>query len=99
MLKWFYDTFTGAATGAVVVILSLERTLVTWPLAIDARGVHEDLRGSGRQSVIPYIHERTVLYCSSLSYLCEPEPFSPDPCEVAHARAFYSSRSDSYNEF
>jgi hypothetical protein len=81
------------------VILSLERTLVSWPLAIDERDGHRDLRGSGRQNVIPCIYERTVLYYSSLSCLCEPEPFSPDPYEVAHARAFYSSRSDNYNEF
>jgi hypothetical protein len=33
------------------------------------------------------------------SYLCEPEPFLFfDPLEVASTRAFYSSRSDSYNE-
>jgi hypothetical protein len=39
------------------------------------------------------------LYCSSLPYLCEPEPsFSDRPYEVAHARAFYSLRSGSYNE-
>jgi hypothetical protein len=81
------------------VILSLERTLVSWSLAIDERDGHGDLRGSGRQNVIPYIHERIVLYCSSLPCLCEPKPFFPDPCEVAHARVFYSSRSDNYNEF
>jgi hypothetical protein len=37
---------------------------------------HEDLCGSGCQSVIPYIHGRTELYCSSLY---EPEPFFPTP--------------------
>jgi hypothetical protein len=49
-----------------VVVLLLERTLVSWSLVMDERGGHEDLRGSGRQSVIPYVHGRTELYCSSL---------------------------------
>jgi hypothetical protein len=67
---------------------------------MDECGGHEDLCGSGYQSVIPYVHRRTGLYCSSLS--CLSLPICPsvltDPCEVAPARAFYSSRSDSYNE-
>jgi hypothetical protein len=50
--------------------------LVSWSLAMVERSGYEDLRGSGRRSVIPYIHERTELYCSSLY---EPEPFSPTP--------------------
>jgi hypothetical protein len=58
-----------------IVVLLLERTLVSWSLAIDERGKHEDLRGSGRQSVIPYVHGRTGLHCSSLPCLCEPEPY------------------------
>jgi hypothetical protein len=41
--------------------------LVSWSLAMVERSGYEDLCGSGRQSVIPYIHERTELYCSSLS--------------------------------
>jgi hypothetical protein len=61
---------------------------------MDERGGHEDLRGSGRQSVIPYVHERTELYCTSLP--CLILPFSP--CEVVPAQAFYSSRSGSYND-
>jgi hypothetical protein len=56
------------------VVLLLEEGLVSWSLAMDKRGGHEDLRGSGRRSVLPYIHERTELYCSSLSCLYEPEP-------------------------
>jgi hypothetical protein len=51
------------------VVLLLERVLVSWSLAMDERGGHEDLRGSGRRSVIPYVHERIGLYCSSLSCL------------------------------
>jgi hypothetical protein len=82
------------------VVLLLGRDLVSWSLGIDERGGHEDLRGSGRQSVIPYVHGRTGLYCSSLPCLYESEPFlfPTDHCEVAPAQAFYSSRSDSYNE-
>jgi hypothetical protein len=41
------------------MVLLLEGVLVSWSLAIDERGEHEDLHGSGRRSVIPYIHERT----------------------------------------
>jgi hypothetical protein len=33
--------------------------LVSWSLAIDERGGHEGLHGSGRRSVIPYVHRRT----------------------------------------
>jgi hypothetical protein len=40
------------------VILLLERALISWSLAIDERGGYEDLRGSGRRSVIPYVYER-----------------------------------------
>jgi hypothetical protein len=69
-----------------VVVLLLERALVSWSLAMDERGGHEDLRGSSRQSVIPYVHGRTELYCSSLPYLslpiCPPTPVKrrlPEP--------------------
>jgi hypothetical protein len=64
--------------------------LVSWSLAMDERGGHEDLCGSGHQSVIPYVYKRTELYCSSL-------PFRP-PCEEVSIRSFYSSRPGSYNE-
>jgi hypothetical protein len=46
------------------VVLLLEGTLVSWSLAMDECGGHEDLRGSGRRSVIPYVHGRTELYCA-----------------------------------
>jgi hypothetical protein len=83
--------------------LLLYGTLVSCSLAMNERGGHEDLHGSDRQSVIPYIHRRTELYCSRLY---EPETFlfplsvclSVHPSEVAPARAIYSSRSGSYNE-
>jgi hypothetical protein len=48
------------------VVLLLEGALVSWSLAMDERGRHEDLRGSGHQSLITYVHGRTELYCSSL---------------------------------
>jgi hypothetical protein len=57
------------------VVLLLGKALASWSLTMDERGGREDLRGSGRWSVIPYDHRRTELYCSSLPYLCEPESF------------------------
>jgi hypothetical protein len=77
------------------MVFLLEGALVSWSLTMDGRGGHEDLCGSDCWSVIPYVHRRTELYCSSLY---EPEPFSPDPCEEVSTRFFYSSRSDSYNK-
>jgi hypothetical protein len=86
------------------VVFLLERGLVSWSLAMDECGGHEDLCGSGRRSVIPYVHGRTELYCSSLSYLSLPICPSAltdlffDPCEEVSTRSFYSSRPSSYNE-
>jgi hypothetical protein len=70
--KWFCDTSTDAATGAAHCGSFSERALVSWSLAMDERGGHEDLCGSGRWSVLPYIHRRIELYCSSLPYLSLP---------------------------
>jgi hypothetical protein len=36
---------------------------------MDERSGQEDLHGSGRWSVIPYVHGRMKLYCSSLPCL------------------------------
>jgi hypothetical protein len=77
------------------VVLLLEGALVSWSLAMDERGGHKDLHGLSRQSVIPYVHGRTELYCSSLY---EPEPFFLTPYEDVSIRFFYSSRPGSYNE-
>jgi hypothetical protein len=77
------------------VVLLLKGALVSLSLAIDERGGHDDLRGSDRLSVIPYVHGRTELYCSSLY---EPKPFLPTPHEELSTRSFYSSRPGSYNE-
>jgi hypothetical protein len=46
------------------VVLLLEGALVSWSLAMDERGGHEDLCGSGHWSVIPYVHGTTELYCA-----------------------------------
>jgi hypothetical protein len=54
------------------MVLLWGRPLASWLLALGERGGLKDLRCSGCRSVIPYIHERTELYCSSLH---EPEPF------------------------
>jgi hypothetical protein len=59
------------------VVLLLEGVLVSWSLVMDQRGEHEDLCGSGHQSVILYIHGRTELYCSILP--CLSLPFSCAP--------------------
>jgi hypothetical protein len=53
------------------VVFLLESALVTWSLAMNERGGYEDLHGSGRWNLIPYIHGRTELYCSNL-YKFEP---------------------------
>jgi hypothetical protein len=62
--------------GQPAMVLLLEGDLVSWSLAMDDHGGHKDLRGSDRQSVIPYVHGRRELYYSSLPCLCEPEPYS-----------------------
>jgi hypothetical protein len=41
------------------MVLFLEGFLVSWSLAMDERGGHEDLCGLGHRSVIPYVHGRT----------------------------------------
>jgi hypothetical protein len=50
------------------MVLLLEEALVSWSLAMDEHGGHGDLCGSGRRSVIPYVHGRTELYYSSLPF-------------------------------
>jgi hypothetical protein len=80
------------------VVLLLERALISWSLAMDERCGYEDLCGLGHRSVIPYVHGRTKLYCSSLPCLSLPIYLPPPSREEAPARAFYSSRSGSYIE-
>jgi hypothetical protein len=64
VLKWFCDTSTGAAQEQPVVVLLRGRHLASWLLALGERGGHDDLRGSDRLSVIPYVYGRTELYCA-----------------------------------
>jgi hypothetical protein len=49
------------------MVLLLKRALVSWSLAMDEHSEHLDLRGSSHWSVIPYVHGRMELYCSSLA--------------------------------
>jgi hypothetical protein len=66
--KWFYDSSTGAAIGAAHCGSFVGKgLLVSWSLVMDEHGEYEDLRGSGWQSVIPYVHGRMELYCSILA--------------------------------
>jgi hypothetical protein len=69
-----------------IVILLFERDLVSWSLVMDERGRYEDLRGSDRRSVIPYVHGRTIVvllkpalpesaFLSTLVKRHLPEPF------------------------
>jgi hypothetical protein len=62
MLKCFCDISTEAATGAARCGSLWGSPLASWLLALGERGGHDDLRGLGRLSVIPYVHGRTELY-------------------------------------
>jgi hypothetical protein len=55
VLEWFYDIFTGAARGAVVVVILLKMTFLSLLLAMDKHSEHKNLCGSDRRSIIPYI--------------------------------------------
>jgi hypothetical protein len=48
------------------VVLLWGRHLASWLLALGERGGHDDLCGSGRLSVIPYVQGRTELYCAQV---------------------------------
>jgi hypothetical protein len=67
----------------LVVVLLLERALASWSFAMDEHDGYQDLHVLGHRSIIPYIHRRTGLYCSSLP--CLSPFFCFDPCEVAPA--------------
>jgi hypothetical protein len=62
MSKWFYDTFTGAAQEQSAVVLLWGRYLASWLLALGEHGGDNDLHGSDRLSIIPYVHGKTELY-------------------------------------
>jgi hypothetical protein len=46
------------------MVLLLDGSLVSWSLALGECGGHDDLYGSGRLSVTPYVHGKTELYCA-----------------------------------
>jgi hypothetical protein len=48
------------------VVLLLEGLRSHEVLVMREYGGHEDLHGSGRRSVIPYVHGRMELYCCIL---------------------------------
>jgi hypothetical protein len=57
VLKWFYDTSIGTAPREQpAVVLLLEGLRSHKVLVMRKYGGHEDLRGLGRRSVIPYVH-------------------------------------------
>jgi hypothetical protein len=56
----------------LIVVLLLKKVLVSWSLAKNERGGHEDLCGFDRRSIISYVHGRTELYYSSLPCLSLP---------------------------
>jgi hypothetical protein len=77
------------------VVLLWGRHLASWLLAIDEHSELKDLHDLSHRSVIPYVHERTELYCSRLyerePFLfltprkwCPPEPF------IAQGRVVYN---------
>jgi hypothetical protein len=49
------------------VVLLLGMAFTSWSLAMDEHGEHRDLRDSDCWSIIPYVHRRMGLYCSSLA--------------------------------
>jgi hypothetical protein len=83
------------------VVLLLEGALVYWSLAIDEHSGLEDLHGSGRRSVIPYVLRRIEFIAQA--FLAWAFPFFDresifDPPEEVSTRSFYSPRPGSYNE-
>jgi hypothetical protein len=51
----------------LIVVLLLDRVLVSWSLVMNEHGEYKDLCSSDRRSVIPYIHKRMKLYCLNLA--------------------------------
>jgi hypothetical protein len=63
VLRHFHRYRYWSSTAVVLLLEGLRSRKV---LVIKEYGGHEDLRGSGRRSVIPYVHGRKELYCSVL---------------------------------
>jgi hypothetical protein len=60
VLRHFHRSCSGAARCGFL----WGRHLASWLLALGERSGHEDLGGSDRLSVIPYVYGRTELYCA-----------------------------------
>jgi hypothetical protein len=85
--KWFATFPPEPLRQQPVVVLLLEGALVSWSLALNERGGHEDLWGSDCRSVIPYVHGRTELYCSNVP--CLSLPFRPSALTDLLRRGVY----------
>jgi hypothetical protein len=85
MLKWFCDTFTGAAQEQPAVVLLRGRPLASWLLALGEHSGHGDLRGSRQLSCImlkPVLPE-PFLFLTPGKW-CPPKPF------IAQGRVVYN---------
>jgi hypothetical protein len=78
------------------MVLLWGRPLASWLLALGEHDGHEDLHGSGRWSVIPYIHGRMELYYSSLP--CLSLPFRPTFWKWHLPGSFIAQGQVIYNE-
>jgi hypothetical protein len=74
MLKWLYDTFTGIVLEQLIVAHWGLRSL-EFELWMKHDG-HEDLRGSGRWSVTPYINGSCVCIAKSF-FITAYSPWRP----------------------
>jgi hypothetical protein len=68
ILEMVYDTFTGTATRAAHCGSMLKGLRLSHDQARLAQG---DLRGSGRRSVIPYVHERCCIIACVVLFKAE----------------------------
>jgi hypothetical protein len=60
VLRHFHRCRYGSSTAVVLLLKGLRSHEV---LAMKEYDGHEDLRGSGHRSAIPYVHGRMELYC------------------------------------
>jgi hypothetical protein len=94
--KWFCDTSIGAAQEQPAVVLLRGRPLASWLLALGSHSGHSDLCGSGRLSIIPYVHGRTELYCAqaclawAFSFFLTPWKWRPPEPFIAQGRVVYN---------
>jgi hypothetical protein len=89
MLKWFYDTSTGAATGAACCGSFV---VEGFDFLVASYGWTRWIRR------FTWFGPSECNFLPESAYLSALTDLSVDPCEEASARAFYSSRSNSYIE-